>query len=44
MDGDLIALVQKLVDLRGPGTTAISKVKGHADEGLGAWRSGSGVG
>ena len=34
VDGDLIALVQKLVDLRGPGTTAISKVKGHADEGL----------
>ena len=33
-DGDLIALVQKLVDIRGPGTTAISKVKGHADEGL----------
>ena len=34
VDGDLIALVQKLVDIRGPGTTAISKVKGHADEGL----------
>ena len=34
VDGDLIALVQKLIDLRGPGTTAISKVKGHADEGL----------
>ena len=33
-DGDLLAIVQKLVDLRGPGTTAISKVKGHADEGL----------
>ena len=34
VDGDLIALVQKLVDIRGPGTTAISKVKGHADEGM----------
>ena len=34
IDGDLIALVQKLVDVRGPGSTAISKVKGHADEGL----------
>ena len=34
VDGDLVALVQKLVDVRGPGTTAISKVKGHADEGL----------
>ena len=34
VDGDLIALVQKLVSIRGPGTTAISKVKGHADEGL----------
>ena len=34
VDGDLIALVQKLVTIRGPKTTAISKVKGHADEGL----------
>ena len=34
IDRDLIALVQKLVDVRGPGSTAISKVKGHADEGL----------
>ena len=34
VDGDLIGLVQRLVDIRGPGTTAISKVKGHADEGL----------
>ena len=30
----MIALVQKLVDVRGPGTTAVSKVKGHADEGM----------
>ena len=34
VDGDLIGLVRRLVDIRGPGTTAISKVKGHADEGL----------
>ena len=34
VDGDLIAIVQKLLDIRGPGSTAISKVKGHADEGL----------
>ena len=27
-------MVQRLVEIRGPGTTAISKVKGHADEGL----------
>ena len=32
VDGDLLALVQKLTDARGPGTTAVSKVKGHADE------------
>ena len=34
VDGDLLVLVQKLLDARGPGTTNISKVKGHADEGL----------
>ena len=34
VDGDLIGLVQRLVHIRGPGTTAISKVKCHADEGL----------
>ena len=34
VDGDLIGLVQRLIDIRGPGTTAISKVKGHAEEGL----------
>ena len=34
VDGDLLALIQKLVDIRGPGTVGITKVKGHADEGL----------
>ena len=34
VDGDLLVLVSMLVKARGPGTTAISKVKGHADEGL----------
>ena len=34
VDGDLLALVKMLVEARGDGTTAISKVKGHADEGL----------
>ena len=34
VDGDLLVFVQKLVNARGPGTTAVSKVKGHADEGL----------
>ena len=34
VDGDLLALVHKLLDARGPGTTKISKVKGHAEEGL----------
>ena len=34
MDGDLLVLVQKLLNARGPGTTSIPKVKGHADEGL----------
>ena len=34
VDGDLLVLVHKLLDARGPGTTNISKVKGHADEGL----------
>ena len=30
----MLALVQKLVDVRGPGTTCISKVKGHVDDDL----------
>ena len=34
VDGDLLVLVQRLLDARGPGTTNISKVKGHADAGL----------
>ena len=34
VDGDLLALVKRLVEVRGHGTTAISKVKGHAEEGL----------
>ena len=33
-DGDLLQKVCQLVRWRGPGNTAISKVKGHADEGL----------
>ena len=33
-DGDLLLKVQHFVRWRGPGTTAVSKVKGHADEGL----------
>ena len=34
VDGDLLVLVHKLLDARGPGTTSVSKIKGHADEGL----------
>ena len=34
VDGDLLSLVKMLVVARGAGTTATSKVKGHADEGL----------
>ena len=34
VDGDLLSLVIMLILARGAGTTAISKVKGHADEGL----------
>ena len=33
-DGDLLHKVYQLVRWRGPGNTAVSKVKGHADEGL----------
>ena len=35
-DGDLLHKVYQLVRWRGPGNTAVSKVKGHADEGLAA--------
>ena len=33
-DGDLLFKIQQFVRWRGPGTSAVSKVKGHADEGL----------
>ena len=33
-DGDLFLRVQQFVRWRGLGTSAVSKVKGHADEGL----------
>ena len=33
-DGDLLALIHMLISARGPRTTKISKVKGHADEEL----------
>ena len=34
VDGDLLALIHMLISVRGPRTTKISKVKGHADEEL----------
>ena len=34
IDGDLLVLVKMLVEARGPRTTTISKVEGHADEGV----------
>ena len=33
-DGDLYTLVWEIVQVRGPVTTAVSEVKGHADEGM----------
>ena len=33
-DGDLLLKVHKFVRWRGPGNTAVSKLKGHADESL----------
>ena len=33
-DGDLLLLVQQMIRWRGSGNAAVSKVKGHADEGL----------
>ena len=36
-DGDLLRLAQRLVNWRGPGNSAVTKVKGHADEGLVFW-------
>ena len=40
-DGDLLQKICQLVRWRGPGNTAVSKVKGHADEGLVALGRGS---
>ena len=34
LDGDLLLLIQLLISARGEGSTLVSKVKGHADEGL----------
>ena len=34
LDGDLLILVQELVRVRGPATSAVSKLRGHADEGM----------
>ena len=33
-DGDLLLLIERMLHLRGLGTVRISKVKGHADEGM----------
>ena len=33
-DGDLLILTRRMIDLRGRDTVRISKVKGHADEGM----------
>ena len=33
-DGDLLVLICKMLHLRGRGTVRITKVKGHADEGM----------
>ena len=33
-DGDLLLLIKKMLQLRGLATARISKVKGHADEGM----------
>ena len=33
-DGDLLLLIDRMLRLRGPDTVRVSKVKGHADEGL----------
>ena len=33
-DGDLLVLIRRMLDLRGRATVRISKVKGHADEGM----------
>ena len=33
-DGDLLLLIERILHLRGLDTVRISKVKGHADEGM----------
>ena len=33
-DGDLLVLIEKMLHIRGLDTVCISKVKGHADEGM----------
>ena len=33
-DGDLLVLIRRMIDLRGSNTVRVTKVKGHADEGL----------
>ena len=33
-DGDLLILIRRMIDLRGSSTVRVTKVKGHADEGL----------
>ena len=41
-DGDLSGLAQEIVHSTGCGTTLVSKVKGHADEGLVVYGPGLG--
>ena len=33
-DGDLLILLRRMIDLRGSNTVRVTKVKGHADEGM----------
>ena len=33
-DGDLLLLIERMLHLRGPDTVRVTKVKGHADEGM----------
>ena len=33
-DGDLLILIRRMIDLRGSNTVRVTKVKGHADEGM----------
>ena len=33
-DGDLLILLHRMIDLRGRDTVRVTKVKGHADEGM----------